>query len=43
VANGGIPIEAVVADLRKRHGLTIAMRRQEVQPFEVETTRPRNG
>jgi V8-like Glu-specific endopeptidase len=42
VANGGIPIEAIVADLRNRHGLTIAMRRREVQPFELETTRPGN-
>jgi V8-like Glu-specific endopeptidase len=43
VANGGIPIETIVADLRNRHGLTIAMRRREVQPFELETTRPGNG
>jgi len=43
VANGGIPIETIVADLRNRHDLTIAMRRQEVQPFELETTRPGNG
>jgi len=43
VANGGIPIETIVADLKDRHGLTIAMRRPEVQPFELETTRPGDG
>ena len=43
VANGGIPIETIVADLKNRHGLTIAMRRREVQPFELETTRSGNS
>lgn len=43
VANGGIPVEAIVADLRKRHGLTIAMRSQEAEPFALETARPGNG
>jgi V8-like Glu-specific endopeptidase len=36
VANGGIPIEAIVADLMK-HGLPIEMRLQEVESFELET------
>jgi V8-like Glu-specific endopeptidase len=43
VANGGIPIEAIVADLRKRHDLTIVMRRPAAEPIELETTRPGNG
>lgn len=43
VANGGIPIETILADLRNRHGLTIAMRRQEEKPFELETARPGHG
>jgi endonuclease G len=43
VANGGIAIETIVADLRNRHDLTIEMRDQAVESFELETTRPGNG
>jgi endonuclease G, mitochondrial len=39
LANAGIPIEAIIADLRNQHRLTISMRR-EVQPFELDTTQP---
>jgi V8-like Glu-specific endopeptidase len=42
-ANGGIPIEAIIADLGNRHGLRIAMRHRGVETFELETTRSRNG
>jgi V8-like Glu-specific endopeptidase len=42
-ANGGIPIEAIIADLGSRHGLRIVMRRRAVATFELETARSRNG
>lgn len=42
-ANGGIPIEAIVADLKDRYRLTISMRREEAEPFALEPKRPGNG